>query len=236
MRGFALNADGRQASFDLMPSVERRAVAELLAATIETGRFSRQARTFPAAGARGLQQILAALSVEGRALEALRLVALASFLDSVEETCANIRRDSASFPRLAAATLPAASFKSETTRTRACIDASGDVMDDASAALKGIRGSAATPEDEAARHARVDAFEARTPRSICRTRSSPNATDATSSSSKAEHRGDVPGWSMVRRPAAPACIEPLSTVRINNDIVALQEQEAEGSCSASCSS
>src|SRR5207247_11347023 len=69
----------------------------------------------------------------------LRLLALSAFLDSVDESRAAIRRAPGSFPILDAASSAAASFKGETAQTRDKIDPSGDVVDDASPALKGIR-------------------------------------------------------------------------------------------------
>ena len=42
--------------------------------------------------------ILAALAVEGRALEPLRLLAFAEFLDSLALTCATIKRIGGPFP------------------------------------------------------------------------------------------------------------------------------------------
>ena len=227
VRGFAQTPMGDERLADLMPSVERRAVAELLAATSETGRFLARHGRFPLRAHEDFQQILAALSVEGRALEALRLVALASFLDSVEETCANIRRDSASFPRLAAAALPAASFKSETTRTRACIDASGDVMDDASAALRGIRDRLRRQKTKL-RGTLESYLRGRDTSKYLQDQVVTERNGRYVIVVKAEHRGDVPGLVHgASTSGASVYLEPLSTVEINNDIVALQEQEAE---------
>ncbi|MFN7982321.1 MAG: endonuclease MutS2 [Vicinamibacterales bacterium] len=227
VRGFAQTPMGDERLADLTPSVERRAVAELLAATSETGRFLARHGRFPLRAHEDFQQILAALSVEGRALEALRLVALASFLDSVEETCASIRRDSASFPRLAAAALPAASFKSETTRTRACIDASGDVMDDASAALRGIRDRLRRQKTKL-RGTLESYLRGRDTSKYLQDQVVTERNGRYVIVVKAEHRGDVPGLVHgASTSGASVYLEPLSTVEVNNDIVALQEQEAE---------
>ena len=84
--------------------------------------------------------MLAALAVEGRALEALRLLALADVSrfgrrDARRRSGAR-RRRSRSSRRPAAR---AASFKGEIAQVRDKIDPSGDVVDDASPELKAIR-------------------------------------------------------------------------------------------------
>ena len=60
--------------------LNRRSVAQLLAATTETAQFLRAAASFPLrASAGAAADILEALAVEGRPLEPLRLLALADF-------------------------------------------------------------------------------------------------------------------------------------------------------------
>src|SRR6266540_3230768 len=137
--GFALTPMGAERLAGLEPSTDPQKVSQLLAATSETIRFIAAYGVFPLRASSELPQILAALAVEGRALEALRLLALAAFLDSVDESRAAIRRAPGSFPILDAASSAAASFKVETGHTRDKIDPSGEVVDDASPALKGIR-------------------------------------------------------------------------------------------------
>jgi len=81
------------------------------------------ARSVPAGARRATcRRPLAALGVEGRALEPLRLLALATFLDSIDESRAGIRRAPGSFPLLDAATAGAVSFKGESTEVREKID------------------------------------------------------------------------------------------------------------------
>ena len=72
---------------------------------------------FPLRASSELTQILEALGVEGRALESLRLLALATFLDSIDESRASIRRAPGSFPLLESAISGAASFKGESAST-----------------------------------------------------------------------------------------------------------------------
>src|SRR4029077_10947342 len=139
VKGFALTPMGAERLAGLQPSTDPRQVAQLLAATTETARFIAAHGVFPLRASSDLPQTLAALAVEGRALEALRLLALATFLDSIDESRAGIRRAPGSFPLLEAASGGAASFKGETAQTRDKIEPSGEVVDHASPELKLIR-------------------------------------------------------------------------------------------------
>src|SRR2546430_5350445 len=94
--GFALTPMGAERLARLTPSTDPHKVAQLLAATTETARFIAAHGQFPLRASSELPQILAALAVEGRALEPPRLLALAAFLDSVDESRVAIRRVAAS--------------------------------------------------------------------------------------------------------------------------------------------
>src|SRR5205085_4169410 len=100
VREFALTPMGDERLARLGPSSEPQKVAQLLAATSETVQFITRYGVFPLRGSDDLPQILGSLAVEGRPLEAPRLLVLASFLDSVEETRIAIRRSSAAVPLL----------------------------------------------------------------------------------------------------------------------------------------
>jgi DNA mismatch repair protein MutS2 len=211
----------------LEPSTDAQKVAQLLAATSETMRFLAAHGLFPLRASSDLPQILAAVAVEGRALEPLRLLALAAFLDSMDESRAAIRRAPGSFPILEAASSAAASFKVETGHTREKIEPSGDVVDDASPTLKGIRERLrkqrtrlrSTLESylrgkETAKYLQDQVVTERNGRYVLVV--------------KTEQRGSIPGIVHgASTSGASLFLEPLSTVEINNDIVALEEQEAE---------
>src|ERR1044071_4962182 len=139
VRGFAMTPMGDERLSRLAPSGDPQRVAQLLAATTETAKYLEAHGLFPLRSAADMPQILAALAVEGRALEAPRLVALATFLGSVEDTRKAIHRVASSFPLVDKAGVNAATFTREIARTRATIDPSGEVVDDASPQLKGIR-------------------------------------------------------------------------------------------------
>src|SRR5438034_5643878 len=227
VRGFAMTPMGDERLSRLSPSGDPHKVAQLLAATTETARYLASNGLFPLRAAADIPQILAALAVEGRALEAPRLLALATFLSSVEEAVTAIRRAPGAFPRLEAASGPAATFKAEAAQVREKIDEAGEVVDNASPELKVIRERLrkqrtrlrGTLESylrgkETAKYLQDQVVTERNGRYVIVV--------------KAEHRTSIPGIVHgASTSGASLFLEPLSTVEINNDIVALEEQEAE---------
>src|SRR5476649_2563758 len=224
---FALTPLGAERLSRLQPSTDPQQVAQWQAATTETVRFIVAHGTFPLRASSELPQILAALAVEGRAMEALRLLALATFLDSIDEARAAIRRAPGSFPLLDAATSGAASFTGESAQAREKIDPSGDVVDHASPELRIIRDRLrkqktrlrSTLESylrgkETAKYLQDQVVTERNGRYVLVI--------------KAEHRSNIPGIVHgASTSGASLFLEPLSTVEINNDIVALEQQEQE---------
>ncbi len=210
----------------LEPQVDPHAVAEALAATSETVRFLADNQIGLRAPA-DLGAVLDSLAVEGRALEPVHLLSLAAFLASVESTCAGVRRARLSFPILRRIADGAASFEQEIGDIRRKIDPSGDVADDASPELKAVRERLrkqrtrlrGTLESylrgkDTAKFLQQQIVTDRNGRYVLVVRS--------------EHRTAIPG--IVHGSSgsgASLFLEPLSTVEINNDIVALEQQEAE---------
>jgi DNA mismatch repair protein MutS2 len=227
VRGFALTPMGSQRLAKLAPSADPQRVAGLLAATTETTKYLASNPQFPFQDATDLPRILEALAVQGRALEPLRLLALAGFLDSVGEARAAIRRAPGSFPLLEAVSAGAASFKNEIAQTRDKIDPSGDVVDHASGELKIIR------ERLRKQRARLRG----TLESYLRGKDTTKYLQELVVTErngryvlvvKAEHRSAIPGIVHgASTSGASLFLEPLSTVEVNNDIVALEEKEAE---------
>src|SRR5213593_736678 len=227
VRAFALTPMGDERLARLAPSGDPQRVAQLLAATTETTRFLAANPLFALRASRDLPQVLGALAVEGRALEPLRLLALADFLDSVDDTRTSIRRASGPFPLLESASAGAASFKGETAQVRDKIDPAGEVVDHASQELRSIRDRLrkqrtrlrGTLESflrgkETAKYLQDQVVTERNGRYVLVI--------------KAEHRSAIPGIVHGSSTSgASLFLEPLSTVEINNDIVALEEQELE---------
>jgi DNA mismatch repair protein MutS2 len=224
---FALTPMGAERLAHLQPSTDAQRVAQLLAGTSETVRYVAAHGTFPFRASAEIPQTLAALAIEGRALEAPRLLALASFLESIDDARAAIRRAPGSFPLLEAASGGAASFKGESAQTRDKIDPSGEVVDHASPELKLIRERLrkqrarlrSTLESylrgkDTAKYLQEQVVTERNGRYVLVV--------------KIEHRSGIPGIVHgASTSGASLFLEPLSTVEINNDIVTLEEQEAE---------
>ena len=225
--GFAVTPMGVDRLSRLAPSTDPQQVADWQAATTETVRFVTAHGLFPLRASSELPEILEALGVQGRALESLRLLGLATFLDSIDETRSGIRRAQEGFPLLDAVGSGAASFKGESAQVREKIDPSGEVVDHASPELRLIRERVrkqktrlrSTLESylrgkETAKYLQDQVVSERNGRYVLLV--------------KAEHRSGIPGIVHgTSTSGASLFLEPLSTVEINNDIVALEEQEAE---------
>src|SRR5688572_9571428 len=83
VRGFALTPLGAAQLAELEPQTDPHRVSQLLAATIEGVKYLDANPAFSLQAPEDLESMLAALAVEGRALEPLRLLAFAEFLDSL---------------------------------------------------------------------------------------------------------------------------------------------------------
>jgi DNA mismatch repair protein MutS2 len=211
----------------LHPLTDAGAVASALATTAEGARFLSGTGEIALRAPAELDAIVAALSVDGRALEPLHLLGSANFLASIDATVAGIRRHRASFPRLAAIVEGAAAFEREIADVRRKIDPSGEVVDDASAELRSLRDRLrkqrarlrGTLESylrgkDTAKYLQQQIVTDRNGRYVLVIR--------------AENRTAIPG--IVHGSSASGAslfLEPLSTVEINNDIVALEQQERE---------
>ena len=226
VRRFALTPPGAQRLAELHPLTDERAVSGALAATSEAVRFLGDNQLGLQAPA-DLETILESLAVEGRALEAGHLAALATFLASIESACASVRRARGAFPLLRRIADTASSFETEIADIRRKIDPGGEVVDDASAELRSLRDRLrkqrarlrGTLESylrgkDTSKYLQQQIVTDRNGRYVLVVRS--------------EHRTAIPG--IVHGSSgsgASLFLEPLSTVEINNDIVALEQQEAE---------
>jgi DNA mismatch repair protein MutS2 len=226
IRGFAQTPQGEAHLAALEPATDPRAVASSLAATSETVRFLAEGQITVQAPSE-LEVALAGITVEGRPLESLHLLALANFLATVATTCGAIRRARATFPLLSVIAERAATFDHEVADVLRKIDPAGDVVDDASPELRSIRDRLrrqrtrlrGTLESylrgkDTSKYLQQQIVTDRHGRYVLVVR--------------AEHRASIPG--IVHGSSgsgASLYLEPLSTVEINNDIVALEEQERE---------
>src|SRR3954462_3636927 len=131
---YALTPQGLRRLAALVPGTDPDAVADALSATAETVRFLGDNEITLQAGP-DLDIIIDSIGVEGRALEAVHLLALGAFLTSIDATCASIRR-AGTVPWLRRIADAVTSFEAEIGDIRRKIDASGEVLDDATPELK----------------------------------------------------------------------------------------------------
>ena len=227
VRGFASTPMGDERLARLQPSPDPQKVAQLLSATTETVTFITRQGLLPLSAAASLPRVLGALAVEGRALDPIQLLELSAFLESMDETRAAIRRVAPSFPLLDQTSAGAAAFKGEIAQTRDKIDPAGEVLDHASPELKIIRDRLRKQRSrlrgtlesylrgkDTAKYLQDQVVTERNGRYVLVV--------------KTEHRSGIPGIVHgASTSGASLFLEPLSTVEINNDIVALEEQEAE---------
>ncbi len=227
VRSFALTPTGRARLDRLQPLVEPRQVQDALAATTETVRYLESQPVFPLRAPEDLEEVLALLGIGGRALEPVRLLALAVYLESIESAALAVRRAAGHYSRLIAIVDRVASFREEVQEVRHKIGDAGEVLDHASPLLQGVRERLrkqrarlrSTLESylrgrDTAKYLQEQVVTERNGRYVILVR--------------AEHRNAIPG--IVHGSSASGAtlfVEPLGTVEVNNDIVALEEEEAE---------
>ena len=227
VRGYALTPIGAARLAELAPQSDPHRAGQLLAATAEGVTYLDANPGFSLNAPADLDNVLSALAVEGRALDPLRLLAFAEFLDSLALTCAAIRRVSGAFPTLKAIADNCGSFKNQIADVRSKIDPSGEVNDNASAELSKLRTQLrkqrarlrSTLESylrgkDTSRYLQDQVVSERDGRYVLVV--------------KAEHRSSIPGIIHGSSGSgASLYLEPLSTVEINNEIVAIEQQERE---------
>jgi DNA mismatch repair protein MutS2 len=226
VRSLAATPLGRDRLAQLRPQSDPRRVAQWLGATTEGVRYLADGGLFPLQAPPDIEATLSALAIEGRPLEPLRLLGLADFLSSLDETRASIRRAAGSYVYLASLSEMAASFKTEVGEIREKIDAAGEVTDQASGELRSIRDR--LRKQRARLRNTLESYLRG--RDTARYLQDQIVTDRNGRYVlvvRAEHRSAIPG--IIHGSSASGAslyLEPLSTVEINNDVVALEEQEA----------
>jgi DNA mismatch repair protein MutS2 len=226
VRSFAATPLGRERLASLRPQSDARRVAQGLAATTEGARYLADGGLFPLQAPSDIDTTLAALAVEGRPLEPLRLIGLADFLDSLEQTRAAIRRAAGSYVFLGSLVEMAAAFKTEVADIREKIDPGGDLHDHASGELRAIR-DRLRKQRARLRNTLESYLRGRETARFLQDQIVTDRNGRYVLVVRAEHRSAIPG--IIHGSSASGAslyLEPLSTVEINNDVVALEEQEA----------
>ncbi len=225
LRSLAATPLGRERLGALRPQIDPRRVAQALGATTEGVQYLAGGGTFPLQAPNDIESILASLAIEGRPLEPARLVGLAEFLDSVDQTRAAVRRAAGTYTYLGSLAEMGASFKGEVADIREKIDASGEVADTASGELRAIRDR--LRKQRARLRTMLESYLRG--RDTSRYLQDQIVTDRNGRYVlvvRSEHRSAIPGIIHGSSTSgASLYLEPLSTVEINNDVVALEEQE-----------
>ena len=223
---FALTPLGAERLARLRPLTDPRAIQTALAHTTEGVRFLNANGVFPLEAPDDLDTILASLAIQAQSLDPQQLLKLADFLRSVERVCQAVTTaDGGPFPALAAIVDGCPTWRRERDDVHAKVDAAGEVVDDASPVLKTIRGRLRKQRHrlrgnlesylrgrDTAKYLQEQVVTERNGRFVLVVRS--------------EHRTAIPG--IVHGSSSSGAslfLEPLSTVDINNEIVALDEQE-----------
>jgi DNA mismatch repair protein MutS2 len=223
----AVTPMGRAEIAALTPLSSATAVAAALGATSEGVRFLLAHPGFPLRAPMELEEALEGLATEGRALEPLRLLSLAEFLESIEQSRKSVAQAGTALPYLMRLVEGVASFRNEIADVRRKIEPSGEVADNASPALASIRDrlrkqrsklrstlESFLRERETSKYLQEQVVTDRNGRYVLMVRS--------------EHRTAIPG--VVHGASASGAslfLEPLATVDVNNEIVELEEREAE---------
>ena len=225
--GLAVTPTGRERLAELSPSTEAADVAAVQQATTEGVRFLRDHPGFPVRAPSDLDVIVDALEIDGRALEPLHLLALGEYLDSIEQSRSTVNRLEGPFPLLGAIVEAVASFTTEIAQVRRKITASGEIADDASPALANIRDR--LRKQRARLRSMLDSYLRG--RDTAKYLQEQVVTDRNGRYVlvvRAEHRSAIAGIVHgASTSGASLFLEPLDTVEINNDIVALDNEEAE---------
>jgi DNA mismatch repair protein MutS2 len=225
--GLAVTPTGRERLLQLRPLTDRAKVSAAQRATSEGARVLAAHAGFPLRAPSDLHALLEGLAIEGRALEPLHLRGLADYLESIDATRQLVKQLTGSFPILGELVDRVASFRGEVSDVRHKIDPGGEVLDRASAALAGIRER--LRRQRAKLRSALDALVRG--RDTAKYLQDQVVTDRNGRYVllvRAEHRSSIPGLVHgASSSGATLFLEPLETVEINNDIVTLQEEEAE---------
>src|SRR5688572_8120780 len=224
---FAVTSTGQKRLAQLEPMTDASAVARAQRETTEGTRFLADHPGFPLRAPADLDVIVVALAVEGRALEPLRLFGLADYLESIEQSRAAVLRTGGSFPLLNGLVATVASFRDEIAAVRRKIEPSGEVADHASPALASLRDRLRRQKTRL--RTTLDSFlRSRDTAKYLQEQVVTDRNGRRVLMLRAEHRSAIPG--IVHggsTTGATLFVEPMETVEINNEIVALEEQEAE---------
>jgi DNA mismatch repair protein MutS2 len=219
----SLTSLGRERALALTPAVDPVEVQSLLDLTVEAAAFVKAAGSLSIDGPEDLTPVLHHLEIADEPLAPLELVGLARFASSVELIAERIRAGGG--PALQPVVAAVASFEDEVAAIRRAIDSAGDVADDASPALREIR-DALRRQRAKLRSTLEGLIRGRDTAKYLQEQIVTDRHGRYVIVVRAEHRDAIPG--IVHGSSASGAslyLEPVATVALNNDVVALSDRE-----------
>jgi DNA mismatch repair protein MutS2 len=215
---------GKRAVDALQPGTEQVALKAAFAHIREAREWLRAERELGFGGVADPQEWVAHIEGPGVVLEAAELLDAASLLETAGWLRQQFREEAAKFPLLAARVASLADFRDALAAIRRCVLPNREISDDASAALRRIRGSIAQTRDSIQR----------TLKQILRARNAETGEDYVTLRNdrfvipvRAENRRSVPGiMHGTSGTGQTVFLEPFETVETNNQLVQLAEEEA----------
>src|SRR5712672_764228 len=215
---------GKRAVDALEPGTDRAGLESAFAHIREAREWLRAERELGFGGVADPQRWLEHIEGPGVVLDAAELLDAASLLETAGWLRQQFREETTKFPLLAARTTAIADFRDPLAAIRRCVLPNREISDDASSALRRIRGSIAQTRDSIQRALKQ----------ILRARNAEAGEDYVTLRNdrfvipaRAENRRRVPG--IVHGSSGTGqtvFLEPFETVESNNQLVQLAEDEA----------
>ena len=214
---------GRHRALELVPASTIEDVRHRLDLTCEAVTFEKSSGSLAIDAPDDLADVLSHLEIADEPLAPLELLGVARFLSSAGTVVDRIRNAQA--PLLAAMVATVATFDEEVSDVRRAIQPSGDVDDNASPALREIRDGLRRQRAKL-RSTLEGLVRARDTAKYLQDQIVSDRNGRYVIVVRAEHREAIPGIVHgASTSGASLYLEPMSTVSLNNDIVALTERE-----------
>src|SRR6266404_4979714 len=215
---------GKRAVDALEPGTDQPALETAFAQIREAQEWLRAERELGFGGLADPQQWLDHIEGPGVVLEAAQLLDAASLLETAGWLRQQFREEAVKFPLLAARAASLADFRDPLAAIRRCVLPNREISDDASPALRRIRGSITQTRESIQK----------TLKQILRSRNAESGEDYVTLRNdrfviplRAENRRSVPGiMHGTSGTGQTVFLEPFETVETNNQLVQLAEEEA----------
>jgi DNA mismatch repair protein MutS2 len=215
---------GKRAVDALEPGTDRPALETAFAQIREAREWLRAERELGFGGLADPQHWLEHIEGAGVVLDAAELLDAASLLETAGWLRQQFREEVVKFPLLAARAASLADFRDALASIRRCVLPNREISDDASPALRRIRGSIAQTRESIQK----------TLKQILRSRNAESGEDYVTLRNdrfvipvRAENRRSVPGiMHGTSGTGQTVFLEPFETVETNNQLVQLAEEEA----------